>query len=188
MRSSPSAIWLSRPHRDSPIASDHSNLPLTPTYIAPRIAPSPPPSASTTKSSFKGFHFQTVFRKSNPSRDPSLRSATSAHSASTTGSSTEKQTLHSFSAMPQAPLPVVSNRDVPDDEAECPVCLEPLSFSFRLPGEKPHIVPECGHALHEVRSSITLYLYELNSTRLVLLPFMGHHPIRVGPPFQENPT
>jgi hypothetical protein len=37
-----------------------------------------------------------------------------------------------------------------DDEGECPVCLEPLSFSFRLPGEKPHIVPECGHALHEV--------------------------------------
>lgn len=37
-----------------------------------------------------------------------------------------------------------------DDDGECPVCLEPLSFSFRLPGEKPHIVPECGHALHEV--------------------------------------
>ncbi|KAG6890106.1 hypothetical protein C0995_012056 [Termitomyces sp. Mi166 len=51
--------------------------------------------------------------------------------------------------MPAAPIPVVSARDAPEDEAECPVCLEPLSFSFRLPGEKPHIVPECGHALHE---------------------------------------
>ncbi|KIJ55641.1 hypothetical protein M422DRAFT_57963 [Sphaerobolus stellatus SS14] len=51
--------------------------------------------------------------------------------------------------MPHAPLPVVSSRDPDDAEAECPVCLEPLSFSFRLPGEKPHIVPECGHALHE---------------------------------------
>ena len=49
-----------------------------------------------------------------------------------------------------APLPVVSNHSTPDDDDECPVCLEPLSFSFRLPGEKPHIVPECGHALHEV--------------------------------------
>ncbi|KAJ7115992.1 Pleckstrin homology domain-containing protein [Mycena epipterygia] len=48
-----------------------------------------------------------------------------------------------------APLPVVSNQENPEDEEECPVCLEPLSFSFRLPGEKPHIVPECGHALHE---------------------------------------
>jgi hypothetical protein len=37
-----------------------------------------------------------------------------------------------------------------DDDGECPVCLEPLSFSFKLPGEKPHVVPECGHALHEV--------------------------------------
>ncbi|KAF9454350.1 hypothetical protein P691DRAFT_656495 [Macrolepiota fuliginosa MF-IS2] len=50
--------------------------------------------------------------------------------------------------MPRAPVPVVSNH-LNDVEDECPVCLEPLSFSFRLPGEKPHIVPECGHALHE---------------------------------------
>ncbi|EPQ56625.1 hypothetical protein GLOTRDRAFT_75412 [Gloeophyllum trabeum ATCC 11539] len=50
--------------------------------------------------------------------------------------------------MVPAPLPVVSSHD-DEEEDECPVCLEPLSFSFRLPGEKPHIVPECGHALHE---------------------------------------
>lgn len=30
--------------------------------------------------------------------------------------------------------------------ADCPVCLEPLSY--RLAGEKPHVVPNCGHALH----------------------------------------
>jgi len=48
--------------------------------------------------------------------------------------------------MPPAPTPVVSHKD---EEQDCPVCLEPLSFSFRLPGEKPHIVPDCGHALHE---------------------------------------
>jgi hypothetical protein len=52
--------------------------------------------------------------------------------------------------MAHAPLPVVSSHDATEDEEDCPVCLEPLSFSFRLPGEKPHIVPECGHALHEV--------------------------------------
>lgn len=47
-------------------------------------------------------------------------------------------------------MPVVSNHGSADqDDDDCPVCLEPLSFSFRLPGEKPHIVPECGHALHE---------------------------------------
>ncbi|PWZ00395.1 hypothetical protein BCV70DRAFT_205881 [Testicularia cyperi] len=31
-------------------------------------------------------------------------------------------------------------------EVDCPVCLEPLSY--RLAGEKPHVVPACGHALH----------------------------------------
>lgn len=31
-------------------------------------------------------------------------------------------------------------------EADCPICLE--SLSIRLPGEKPHIVPVCGHKLH----------------------------------------
>ncbi|KAF9565843.1 hypothetical protein CPC08DRAFT_704277 [Agrocybe pediades] len=36
------------------------------------------------------------------------------------------------------PFPGISN--------ECPVCLEPVSF--RLPGEEPPVVPECGHALH----------------------------------------
>ncbi|EJD07285.1 uncharacterized protein FOMMEDRAFT_115460 [Fomitiporia mediterranea MF3/22] len=50
--------------------------------------------------------------------------------------------------MVAAPVPVVTSHDG-EDEKECPVCLEPLSFSFRLPGEKPHIVPDCGHALHE---------------------------------------
>ncbi|KAH9174888.1 Pleckstrin homology domain-containing protein [Lactarius sanguifluus] len=55
--------------------------------------------------------------------------------------------------MVHAPLPVVSSHDSSEEEEECPVCLEPLSFSFRLPGEKPHIVPECGHALHEAFAS-----------------------------------
>ncbi|KZT55808.1 hypothetical protein CALCODRAFT_436594 [Calocera cornea HHB12733] len=48
-----------------------------------------------------------------------------------------------------APLPQAVVAAPVEDEDDCPVCLEPLSFSFRIPGEKPHIVPECGHALHE---------------------------------------
>lgn len=190
MKSSPSGNWLSiRNHRDSPTPSDHSNnLPLTPSFISPRLAPPPPPpSTSNLKPSFKAFNLHTVFRKSNSNRDPSLRSA---YSVSTADSSTEIHTIHPFSTMPHAPLPVVSNHDATDDEEECPVCLEPLSFSFRLPGEKPHIVPECGHALHEVRGKlcITLLLYELISSRHALLPSMGHHLIKAGLPSLENPT
>ncbi|ORX39121.1 Pleckstrin homology domain-domain-containing protein [Kockovaella imperatae] len=52
-----------------------------------------------------------------------------------------------------APAPAhqvtLSSSEDKDDEDICPVCCESLSFTFRLPGEKPHIVPECGHALHE---------------------------------------
>lgn len=36
--------------------------------------------------------------------------------------------------------------DTSPEETDCPVCLEPLSH--RLAGEKSHVVPQCGHALH----------------------------------------
>jgi len=134
------------------ITTNHSaggttKTPLTPTYIAPR--PAPLPSAKKrhrigrglhtvddlSSSAFK-FDINSVFRKRK--RAPSLKSS---HSASTATSSETND---------MAPIPVVSSHSSQDDGGECPVCLEPLSFSFRLPGEKPHIVPECGHALHEV--------------------------------------
>ncbi|PPQ73569.1 hypothetical protein CVT26_010370 [Gymnopilus dilepis] len=124
---SSSNSWILRSHqRDSPTP------PLTPTYTSPRLAPKPP-------------GFRAVFRKS--AKPPSVRSAYSA--STTTSSSDNHSAIHPYSGVHMAPLPVVSNHNAPDDDDECPVCLEPLSFSFRLPGEKPHIVPECGHALHE---------------------------------------
>lgn len=96
-----------------------------------------------------------------PTRAPSSNSLHSAYSAASakkpaapiktpTAQNADYQPFHPFAAMVAAPLPVVSSHDATEDEEDCPVCLEPLSFSFRLPGEKPHIVPECGHALHEV--------------------------------------
>lgn len=61
--------------------------------------------------------------------------------------------LHPYAHL-NAPSPISPNSnailaDEETDEPECPVCLEPLSFSFRLPGEKPHVIPLCGHALHD---------------------------------------
>ena len=112
--------------------------PLTPTYISPRLAPLPPQGNKSFKASF-----HTVFR--TQPKPPSLKS----DSASTiTPAENNNARPHSSICMP--PIPVVKNHSVVEDDDECPVCLEPLSFSFRLPGEKPHIVPECGHALHEV--------------------------------------
>ncbi|KAG8898369.1 hypothetical protein FRB99_007488, partial [Tulasnella sp. 403] len=65
-----------------------------------------------------------------------------------TSYATSSSTHHPYAANPPAPVPVVAH-DVNESDETCPVCLESLAFSFRLPGEKPHIVPECGHALHE---------------------------------------
>ncbi|KAJ3491646.1 hypothetical protein NLI96_g560 [Meripilus lineatus] len=80
--------------------------------------------------------------------DPSSSSSPFNNSSSSTNPDSRSH-IHPYATMVAAPLPVVSSHDMSEDEDECPVCLEPLSFSFRLPGEKPHIVPECGHALHE---------------------------------------
>lgn len=59
---------------------------------------------------------------------------------------------HPYASNPSSAPPVIAH-DVSDMDENCPVCLESLAFSFRLPGEKPHVVPECGHALHEVSNN-----------------------------------
>ncbi|KAJ7765454.1 Pleckstrin homology domain-containing protein [Mycena maculata] len=130
--------WTSL-QRGTPSRSDQPplSLPLSPAYTSPRQAPVPPRQSAP-------FKLSAVF---NRTRTSSLRSAYS--SSTTTTSASDLSTAHPYSVMHVAPLPVVSNQENQEEEEECPVCLEPLSFSFRLPGEKPHIVPECGHALHE---------------------------------------
>ncbi|TYJ56141.1 hypothetical protein B9479_003127 [Cryptococcus floricola] len=50
--------------------------------------------------------------------------------------------------MPPLQPVVLSTQDEEEDDM-CPVCVEPMGATYRLPGEKPPIVPECGHALHE---------------------------------------
>lgn len=121
--------------------SHHHHLSPTSTYQLPANSPKP-----TKSSAFKGL--QSVFQRKPPDRSLSSNSLRSSYSASN-ASATDTHSPHPYAAMPPAPLPVVSTNEHIDDEQECPVCLEPLSFSFRLPGEKPHVVPECGHSLHE---------------------------------------
>ncbi|WVQ73592.1 hypothetical protein IAR50_003171 [Cryptococcus sp. DSM 104548] len=55
--------------------------------------------------------------------------------------------LSSSKSAPNLDLPSPQQDEEPD--ALCPVCVEPMGATYRLPGEKPPIVPECGHALHE---------------------------------------
>jgi hypothetical protein len=93
--------------------------------------------------------FQSVFQR-KPPNSLSSNSLRSAYSVANSTAAPDNHSPHPYATMPPAPVPVVSAHEHIDDEQECPVCLEPLSFSFRLPGEKPHVVPECGHSLHEV--------------------------------------
>lgn len=148
---SQSPSWLSRNQANpSPSLDIHqlqslSQVSLSPSFSSPRAAPKAP---TFKNSPLKGI--QSVFHR-KPSRSPSQ---VSLHSSDSFGNATDNHNHHPYAAMPPPPLPVVSNHDTLDDEQECPVCLEPLSFSFRLPGEKPHVVPECGHSLHEVSAQI----------------------------------
>lgn len=78
---------------------------------------------------------------------------------------------------PSNTLAVVSQEETPkQDEYNCPICVESLDASFRLPGEKAHVVPECGHTIHEVCAVV---LADANGTdsctdisRLALLRYM----------------
>ncbi|KAG8220993.1 hypothetical protein J3R82DRAFT_2501 [Butyriboletus roseoflavus] len=141
-----SPSWSSRNQADpSPSLDSHhlhtlNQLPPSPTFTPPRAAPKAPTFKNST---LKGF--QSVFHR-KLARSPSQ---VSLHSSDSSRITPDNHNHHPFAPMPPPPLPVVSNHDTLDDEQECPVCLEPLSFSFRLPGEKPHVVPECGHSLHE---------------------------------------
>ena len=135
----------------SPVPEDHHSHHVHQLPIAAPVGP------TTPKASFTAT-FRSVFQRS-PNRAPSSNSLQSAYSAAASSvkppqpnpsAANDYKPLHPYAAMVAAPLPVVASHDATEEEDDCPVCLEPLSFSFRLPGEKPHIVPECGHALHEV--------------------------------------
>ena len=119
-------------------------------YTSPRPVPKVPSITSSIKSVFsserrnKGLA-AIGFGSPASASALSLRSTEFPDTSQITPSHSLPFLLHDTQNMP-----IVSPREPPEEEAECPVCLEPLSFSFRLPGEKPHIVPECSHALHEV--------------------------------------
>lgn len=78
---------------------------------------------------------------------PAHLRAASSHLAS----SRSHPDISSMARMQSAPAHQVTlAEEGVEDEEKCPICVESLSFTYRLPGEKPHVVPECGHALHEV--------------------------------------
>lgn len=86
-------------------------------------------------------------RSSTPTSKPDT--STASLNSSTSHSYPSSSSQHPYSAHSSDVQAVLSGGNNQDEDDSCPVCLLSLSFSFRLPGEKPHVVPECGHALHE---------------------------------------
>lgn len=153
MKSEFSTSWV--PIQKSSTARHQTELHQSNSHQLPPSSPllTPRTAAGHRANSFAA-SFRSVFQRT-PQRATSASSLHSAYSGNSSAkppsyTTSDNASLHPYAAMVAAPLPVVSSHDTSDDEDECPVCLEPLSSSFRLPGEKPHIVPECGHALHEV--------------------------------------
>jgi hypothetical protein len=143
--SSTSSSWskfFKHPHNHKNGQQSPKSPSLTPYPYSDNPFHRPPSAAGTTYSSAAS---EATFRTGHSTQ-------------STASNNTIKPPNHlqssksSFHSGSHASTPPMSSHDLDPDEAECPVCLEPLSFSFRLPGEKPHVVPECGHALHEVRA------------------------------------
>lgn len=141
---------------------DSQSFTSTGLYSSPRRAPPVPlPSKQaiaprTSKTSLRSLTSSVLGRNKPPSTISSNGDNESFISPQDLSLSPPPQKPLPLGPMHAAPLPVVSSRDMTEDEEDCPVCLEPLSFSFRLPGEKPHIVPECGHSLHEVSNPTTI--------------------------------
>jgi hypothetical protein len=92
---------------------------------------------ATTKSSLSHHPFATLSPPSVPTTQIVLTAHYSPH---------QRTMPH-----PAHQVNLVSQADMGEDDETCPICVESLGFTFRLPGEKPHVVPECGHSLHEVR-------------------------------------
>jgi len=109
--------------------STKSNHPFASSAVRP-TSPVPPPPSSSKLSVPDSARGGIPFSRSQPNLADRYK---------------ESNTMH----QPHQ-VTLVSEEDARDDRDNCPVCCESLSFTYRLPGEKPHIVPECGHSLHEV--------------------------------------
>ncbi|PWN50852.1 hypothetical protein IE53DRAFT_75830 [Violaceomyces palustris] len=105
------------------------------------LPPAPPSSAGHRQVS------SPTVSGSSSSRDLQRRGSIGAMSDASSSHSRGTRNLHSNRHdVGMVARPLASSNFSEIDEVDCPVCLEPLSY--RLAGEKPHVVPNCGHALH----------------------------------------
>lgn len=132
----------------------------TPPSSSPSVTLSPQPQRSSTISSTTSVLSSLKAPANHPfasGRTPSPNPPDGGRPIGSLPGIPPSHSYPSFNESYSMPAPIVPAHQVslasPEDDQgdpDCPVCCESLSFTFRLPGEKPHVVPECGHALHEV--------------------------------------
>ncbi|GAA5995077.1 VWA and PH domain-containing RING finger protein [Rhodotorula paludigena] len=83
--------------------------------------------------------------RSNSLRSTSTRQRSDQQPLLATPPPSPKRAAHTRTASATALMPAAVS-DANNEEETCPICLGLLSL--RLAGEKPHVVPVCGHRLH----------------------------------------
>ncbi|GAA5977334.1 hypothetical protein JCM5350_002432 [Sporobolomyces pararoseus] len=114
----------------------HSRSPFTSSSSPSDRDASPRPSIGSTSPEPHSFNLNHSSFSSSPSSLP----APTSTSATTTSSFLVPPIEHCYAFMSASVV------DASNEEDSCPICLELLSL--RLHGEKPHVVPVCGHRLH----------------------------------------
>lgn len=135
-------------------ASSRSRVPEQKRPISPALSPTPsmPLSGASSNSFDLPPNLSTGRLTLSPSADNSTVASSSSASLSSRSRSQSHLAAYASERRPStgltSPAPVSGVQSVLDvhDEPECPVCLEALSL--RLKGERQHIVPNCGHAMH----------------------------------------
>ncbi|GAA6058546.1 hypothetical protein JCM10212_006985 [Sporobolomyces blumeae] len=160
---SPNAMARSSSDSSSHSSTESLSLSLSSFPLTPTSSFGPPsikegfvfnPTTSTTAAHLPRTSFTPSSTDRHVSPRPSFSSGSSPnpYPPSPSSSSTSRRSrpdpasLLSPALDPFASFMSASVVDAADDEESCPICLELLSL--RLAGEKPHVVPICGHRLH----------------------------------------
>ncbi|EGG08888.1 uncharacterized protein MELLADRAFT_115926 [Melampsora larici-populina 98AG31] len=128
-----------KPLTKSDLKSNNLNFsfqPTEPILSIPKVDRNPPNPVSHSLNS----KMRAMF-----GRKPSVTSTTSSSTASSNHPTISPPVPHPKFENKKSEPTAVFVRDQ-DDGDDCPVCLEDLKM--RLQGEKPHVIPSCGHILH----------------------------------------
>ena len=170
-------------HSDSRSHTSHSTFPHA---VAKRISRSGTITSDLSSRSHRTTKSPHPFATMARTASPPMRSFREEGSGSGLASSQSMPNMLAYTSPVDGPscvLPevVIAEPDMVDDDV-CPVCNVSLSSEFRVRGEKPLVVAECGHEVHYV-SCRDRTIYRDLTSRTALFSAMATTlgPTRIGP-------